>query len=481
MRILIANCTLATRTGTEIVVRDLAFALRAAGHVPSVYSPELGSIATELQAAGIQVVANLRQLMQEPDLVHGHHHVETVEALLHFPGARGLFVCHDRSIWMSAPPRLDRIRRYVAVDFNCLERLTGDYGISEAQTRVIFNSVDLDRLPARTTPLPEKPARALIFSNYAATGTHLEAVQVACAMLNLPLDVIGAGVGQSSESPEQLLGRYDLVFAKARCALEALASGASVVLCDAQGLGPLVTLREMAELRRWNFGRRLLRDQLDPELIATQVRRYDPADAAAVSAYVRQHAALPVAIAEYLRLYDEILAEPPMAPASLGHDLAAYARAGATRIHELESELIELRRPYRMEPLSEHAGSHLSLAIEHCPSVMQCASAFSARVLLENLGSAILSSFMPFPVHLTYRWLDADTAAPIAGAGDNDGARSVLRPPLPPDQRAVYSVHINAPAQPGRHLLRVTLVQEGVMWLDQIATPVSADAIVTVV
>jgi hypothetical protein len=477
MRILITNCTLATRTGTEIVVRDLACALRAAGHAPTVYSPELGGIAMELEAAGIPVVAHLDRLMQDPDIVHGHHHVETVEALLHFPKARGLFVCHDRTIWMSAPPRLDRIRRYVAVDFNCLERLTDDYGIPETLTRVIFNCVDVDRFPARPAPLPDKPGRALVFSNYAATGTHLEAVQVACAMLDLPLEVIGSGVGQSSETPEQRLGRYDIVFAKARCAMEAIVSGAAVVLCDAQGLGPLVTMRELAELRRWNFGRRVLREPLDPTSIANQVRQYDPADAAAVSAYVRQHAALPVAIEQYLRLYDEILAEPPMAPVATGRDLAESARASATRVHELEMELIELRRPYRMEALSEYAGSRLAVRIESCPEQIECARPFSVRVTLENSGHDKISSVAPFPVHLTYRWLDIESKEPIVG----EGPRTALRPPLPPDHRDGYSVLAMAPDQPGRYLLRVTLVQEGVMWLDQIALPVAAEAIVAVV
>jgi Glycosyltransferase Family 4 len=477
MRILIANCTLATRTGTEIVVRDLALGLRAAGHTPSVYAPQLGGIATELEAAGIQVVADLRQLMQAPDIIHGHHHVETVEALLHFPGVRGLFVCHDRSIWMSAPPRLARLRRFIAVDFNCLERLTGDYAIPEAQTRVIFNSVDLDRFPPRTTPLPEKPARALIFSNYAATGTHLEAVQVACAMTGLSLDVIGAGVGQSSAMPEQVLGRYDIVFAKARCAIEAMASGAAVVLCDAQGLGPLVTLRDVAELRRWNFGRRLLGAPLDPTLIAAQISRYDGADATAVSAYLRQHAALTVTIAEYLRLYDEILAEPVSAPVPAGHDLADYARASAERIHILETELTALRRPYRMEPLSDYAASRLTMGIDSCPTVIEAARAFAVRIWLENGSVETMSSFPPFPVHLTYRWLDADSRAIQV----SEGVRSVIRPSLRPEERGAYSVHTIAPDQPGRYLLRITLVQEGVMWLDQLSTPVCADALVTIV
>jgi hypothetical protein len=49
MRILIANATMATRTGTETYVRDLALGLMHRGHEPSVYAPELGEIARELR------------------------------------------------------------------------------------------------------------------------------------------------------------------------------------------------------------------------------------------------------------------------------------------------------------------------------------------------------------------------------------------------------------------------------------------------
>ncbi len=477
MHILIANCTLATRTGTEIVVRDLALTLRDAGHTASVYSPQLGEIASELRASGIIVVDDLHQLSQAPDIVHGHHHVETLEALLHFPAARGLFVCHDRTIWMSAPPRLDRLRRYIAVDFNCLERLTVDYAIPEAMTRVIFNSVDLDRCPSRSTPLPPQPTRALVFSNYAASGTHLDAVQLACAMLKLPLEVIGAGVGKSMATPEQVLGEYDVVFGKARCAMEAIACGAAVVLCDAQGLGPMVSRREVAELRRWTSDRRLLREPLDPVAIANQVRRYDPADAAAVSAYIREQAALPVALNQYLQMYAEILAEPAeISPRSIGRDLAAYARASAMRVHEVERELAELRKPYRMEPLSEQAAAQLSVAIDSCPETIESARAFGVGVCVDNGCSDALSSFAPFPVHLTYRWLDADTLALVIV----EGARSPLRPSLAPGERRACNVHTIAPERPGRYLLRVTLVQEDVMWMDHLVVPVKAEATVIV-
>ena len=42
MRVLLTNVTLASRTGTELFVRDLALALRRAGTEVTVHTPEPG-------------------------------------------------------------------------------------------------------------------------------------------------------------------------------------------------------------------------------------------------------------------------------------------------------------------------------------------------------------------------------------------------------------------------------------------------------
>ncbi len=63
-------------------------------------------------------------------------------------------------------------------------------------------------------------------------------------------------MGTLVDDPERILPRYDLVFAKGRCALEAMAAGCAVIVCDAVGLGEMVTHGSVEEMRRWNFGAR---------------------------------------------------------------------------------------------------------------------------------------------------------------------------------------------------------------------------------
>src|SRR5205823_6390907 len=222
LRILITNNSLAMRAGSELYVRDLATALLARGHTPIAYSTELGDVARELRAATVPVIDDLEALGAAPDLIHGQHHLETMTAILRFPGVPAIYVCHGWAPWQEAPPRSPRILRYVAVDHACRDRL---------------------------------------------------------------------------------------VFAKARASLEALAVGAAVVLCDAAGAGPMVTTAALDRLRALNFGIRTLREPLVPEVLAREIARYDPADAAQVSRRIRAEAGREAAVDEIVGVYGEILAE----------------------------------------------------------------------------------------------------------------------------------------------------------------------------
>jgi hypothetical protein len=475
LRVLITNALLSQRTGTETVVRDLALGLAAAGHQPMVYAPELGEIAREIADTGLPVVSRLAAIPQAPDVIHGQHHVPTLQALAHFPSTPGIFVCHDRLAASDVPPRSRRLLRFVAVDENCRERLVGDYEIPEHRVRVLYNSVDTGRFPARR-PLPSKPVRALLFSNYAGPSTHLEPVQVACADLGLALDVVGAGVGRSHSTPEEILGQYDLVFAKARCALEAMAVGTAVVLCDARGLGPMVTTKNLRDLRPWNFGARLLREPLEAPRIAREVLKYDPADAAAVGHRIRREAALADSVPQYVALYQEVVAEWQAGGAEPADVWLEDTPMLLTRVAALERSLAAWQEPYRTLPLAEHECEQVRIVAEDAPSHVMRSEAFSVAIRLHNESSETLSGHPPCPIRLSYRWLAADQSRTVVA----DGPRSDLRSALASGQSARLLVGVAAPEGPGRYILRITLVQELVRWFDTLTRPVCVDLEVSV-
>jgi hypothetical protein len=128
------------------------------------------------------------------------------------------------------------------------------------------------------------------------------------------------------------LGQYDIVFAKARCALEALAVGTAVVLCDQAGVGPMVTTAELERLRRLNFGIRTLQESVDSNTLEKEIGRYDAADAMEVSRRVRRACGSEEALSEIVALYKEVIADYKRRPMP---DLEAESRAAAAYLRQL--------------------------------------------------------------------------------------------------------------------------------------------------
>lgn len=472
MKILLTNLTLATRTGSEIVTRDLAMGLARHGCDVCVYSPLLGAIAGEIRNAGVPVVDRLEDVPFRPDLIHGHHHVETTNALVHFRTVPAIFVCHDRLAWHDSPPQLNAVRRYVAVDWNCLQRLVHDLGIPRERTRVILNAVDLRRFKLRRG-LPRKPARALVFSNYATEGADLETLRRSCAESGIELHTAGKQMSTDVTRPEEILGRYDLVFAKARCALEALACGCAVVLYDWQGLGPMVRSAEVHELRKWNFGMRCLQSPLTAEAVRAEIERYDTADAGRVAGIVREEASLEAAVADYVKLYEEALADGGGISVS-GSDVAETL---ARKMGSLESQLRTAVGPLFMPPLPAAAAGGIGLRVFDRIGRMAAGSRAEVSVEIDNRSAEVLASLAPYPVYLSYRWIQPgmNGRGPLA-----NGERTALTAPAPARSRHSQKALVVAPATPGRYVLVMTLVQEHQFWFDRLSQPVAVEWPVTV-
>jgi hypothetical protein len=334
MRVLLTNATLADRSGTEVYVRDVALRLQALGHTPLVYSTKLGAVAAEIRNATIPVISDLDALAVAPDVIHGHHHVETMTALLRFPDVPAVYFCHDWYREIDAPPPFPRILRYVAVDRTCYDKLVYEHAVPEERVRMLLNFVDLERFKPRP-PLPPRPKRALLFSNYAENDAYLKALRDACNRAHVTLDVVGARAGTATERPESVIAKYDLVFAKARSALEALAIGTAVVIFFAPHAGPMVTAAEIDRLLPLNLGVRAMRQLfVAPEELALaldrEIARYDPADAAEVSRRVRATAGIDSAVDDMIALYQEVIAEQKaLGPSDIhmeGRAAAAYLR-----------------------------------------------------------------------------------------------------------------------------------------------------------
>jgi len=352
MRILLTNNTLNACAGSEMYVFDVACQLKRLGHEPVAYSPDLGEVAALLRAAGVPVVSRLAGLRFRPDVIHGHHHIETMTALACFPGVPAVSFCHGSTPWQETPPRFPRILRYVAVDLACRDRVVLEANVPVEQVQMLLNFADMERFLPRK-PLPCKPARALLLSNTAqpvnkrthwmpgwlpralllsntakqvnhvAADNYVATVRDACLSRGISLDVHGLTCGNPTSHPEDLLHNYDLVFAKGRTAIEAMAVGCAVVLCDLAGCGSMVTAATFDSLRPLNFGLQSLRLVNTFKNIVAAIASYSPADATHVRDRVRQEARLTDTVATLVHLYETVIAEQAMRPADPTAELLA--------------------------------------------------------------------------------------------------------------------------------------------------------------
>ena len=138
-------------------------------------------------------------------------------------------------------------------------------GVPPERISVLLNAVDASVFRQREA-LPARPRRAVVFGNLAHELTFLPPIREACRRAAIELDVVSASAGSAVPHPEAILGGYDLAFAKAKCAMEAMACGLAVILCSEAGLGGMVRSGDFDRLRRLNFGIRALQKPLTPRV-----------------------------------------------------------------------------------------------------------------------------------------------------------------------------------------------------------------------
>ena len=332
MRVLLTNNSLYRRAGTELYIYDVAVELLNRGHEPVAFSIELGEVAELLREATVPVIDDLSRLLVPPDIIHGQHHFDTLIAALTFPSVPVLNFCHGWAPWEEQPLIFPNVASYVAVDHVCRDRLIVEHGIPPEQIRVLLNFVDTKRFKARPR-LPQAPKRALAIGNLFQNDAYLAILRTACREAGIELDAAGIGTGRPLTHPETEIGLYDLVFAKARTALEAMAVGTAVILCGPRGLGPMVTPEEWDRLRPLNFGVRTLTLPMDVASVLAQIRRYDPDGSAIIAERVHSEATLTGAVDQLLRIYEEVIHRFP--PSGFDPALGQMAAAQYLRSHAL--------------------------------------------------------------------------------------------------------------------------------------------------
>jgi hypothetical protein len=222
-------------------------------------------------------------------------------ALLFYRRISAICVSHGWVPWVEIPPWHPRIMRYFAVDVPTRDAAVRS-GVPADRVHVQPNFVNLKRFKTRP-PLPAKPRRALVLSNY--THKHLPVIREACSAAGIEVDVRGRDAGNVAPCPEDILPQYDIVFAKGRSALEAVCVGNAVIICDRFGVGPMVSMKNALQLQTLSGDYQALYEPLSVQAVARELANYRPEDAAGVCLLARSVAGLDQAVITFLRAYEE--------------------------------------------------------------------------------------------------------------------------------------------------------------------------------
>ncbi len=310
LRILITALELNTRRGVQNVTRDLAHGLRRFGHSVTLYTREDGPVAGDLRQAGFAVELSVDRLQGPFDVIHGQHLVACSPVLAKFPETPAIFVAHDNASWFDAAPILPSIRRYAAVSEALAGRIMQDAGLGRADIALILNGVDTDRFAAGEPP-ETPPRRALAF---AKNEDHMGAIRAACAQRRIEVDFVGAATGVNIEDPARVLPAYDLVFASALSAMEAMSCLRPTIVCDGRGMAGMVDMARYNAWRSQNFGLAVLTAPLSVERTIAEIDRYNADEARQVGARLRLEHGIDAWVSRYVALYQEAIAAPARRP-----------------------------------------------------------------------------------------------------------------------------------------------------------------------
>jgi hypothetical protein len=365
MRIVVFNSPMIYLSGGQVNARDWALGLKARGHKVTLFALVAGPLAEEVRQAGISVISDPALMADKPDVLFGYGQNDLVAMIARFPDIPAVQVTQQWGHWEHFPCPLPHVVRHVAVDDINAEMLVNEFGIAREQVRVVYNAVDLSRLPTRTRILPARPERALVFVK--AEAPYLDAVRRACSKRNIVPEFIGYPIGRPHPNPLAEIVNSDLVIGTARTAIEGAVGGAAVIVADQRGMGGLLTMAKLQHFRANNFGREILTMPLDEEAIGAQIDAYDAADAASVSKFMRENASLDAQIRQIETILLDAVAsfrvpDPENFTRSLSTYLALHLPRGDEPSPRHERSLSGFNLVHRVPGLAERLAAAEKLA-----------------------------------------------------------------------------------------------------------------------
>jgi 2-polyprenyl-3-methyl-5-hydroxy-6-metoxy-1,4-benzoquinol methylase len=122
-----------------------------------------------------------------------------------------------------------------------------------------------------------------------------------------------------------------------------------------------------------------------------------------------------------------------------------------------------LARMLSMPAIGDREMGQARLRVLACPAQAGAGAEFAATFEVENAGETPLVSWPPYPLFVSYHWLEEETERCLIW----DGVRTPLTPAALGGSRQALEIAVRAPGEPGNFRLQPAFVQEGIRWFGE--------------
>jgi glycosyltransferase involved in cell wall biosynthesis len=284
--------------GTEVHLLTIGEELRRLGHEVVVYSPEVGAFADYVSARGVPVVDRLRDLPAECDVVFAQDRLVVFDLAERYSNAFTVFrVCGDVHEFQ-LPPQVDGLVDLVVVLSERYRRAAQACSVQAPVLR-LRTPIDVDRLVPHGG-LRDTPKRAAVLGNY---PERIDVVRQAFEGAGIELVEIGGA--QQRYDIAEAVADADIVVAKSRAALDAMACGKAVYVFDVFGGDGWVTPESYPAMEADHFAGLATGRVLDADQIAADLADYHPGMGVANRDLVVQHHRVRDHVVEFLEAIPE--------------------------------------------------------------------------------------------------------------------------------------------------------------------------------
>jgi hypothetical protein len=269
MRFVLGNRHMIAAGGTEVHLLVLGEHLQRLGHEVVVYASELGPFADHARRRGLAVSDRVRELPEACDVVFSQDGIVVHDLAERFPGAFHAYrICGDAHDFQ-LPPQVAGVVDLVVVLSDRYERIAQAMAVRAPVLRLRV-PIDIDRL-VPLGPLHERPRRAVLLGNYLERDA---AVVGAWSAAGVEVERVGGSV--QAYDVAAAVADADVVVAKSRAALDAMACGRAVYVFDVFGGDGWVTPERYPVLEADNFAGQATGRVLDAEALARDLEDYRP-------------------------------------------------------------------------------------------------------------------------------------------------------------------------------------------------------------